>query len=147
MRILLQSLRATASLEQSEAGIKALAASIAGTPAKEVIEAAEALMKELAPIAGARDIRREVTRVRSALNARTPDPKRAQAAADKAITMMTAELAWRKKAMTELRPGLEAYDKAIAGTIGLREQARLPRTEALAVASCLANHRDVSLHF
>jgi len=32
-------------------------------------------------------------------------------------------------------------------TLGLREQSALARETALAVASCIAHHRDVSLNF
>ena len=47
----------------------------------------------------------------------------------------------------KLLPGLDAYDAAIGGSIGLRQQPRLPEAQALFVAGCSSNHRDVSLSF
>ena len=58
-----------------------------------------------------------------------------------------AELAWRKRAEAGLKNGLAAYDAAIRDTIGLRGQPRLPKEQALYVASCNAGHRDISLSF
>jgi len=40
-----------------------------------------------------------------------------------------------------------ALDAAMAGTIGLRMQAKLPREVALYLASCTASHRDISPYF
>ena len=42
---------------------------------------------------------------------------------------------------------MRTYEEAIRNTIGLRKQDRLPKNVAVDVASCLANHRDISLHF
>ena len=49
--------------------------------------------------------------------------------------------------MIELLPGIKVYEQAIRGTIGLRLQKRLAKTEALYVAACTSGHRDISLHF
>ena len=58
-----------------------------------------------------------------------------------------AELAWRQKATGELLTGLETYEAAIRDTIGLRQQPRMPREQALELVGCTAEHRDISLHF
>jgi len=42
---------------------------------------------------------------------------------------------------------VQAYDAAISGTIGLRQQPRLPREQALFIANCNSKHRDISLNF
>ena len=47
----------------------------------------------------------------------------------------------------DLLPGLAEYEKKIRDTIGLRQQPRLPREQALFVAGCNADHRDISLSF
>ena len=78
---------------------------------------------------------------------RTPDAKKAEEHVQATLKLIDAELAWRKRAVSQLKPSLDAYNKTILTTIGLREQPKLPREEALYVASCMANHRDVSLHF
>ena len=64
-----------------------------------------------------------------------------------AIAKYDAQLVWRKRAVVELLPGLQQYDATIRDTIGLRQQPRLPREQALFVAACNAGHRDISLNF
>ena len=56
-------------------------------------------------------------------------------------------MAWRQRADQDLLTGLRDYEAAIADTIGLRGQAKLPKDQALFVASCNADHRDLSLSF
>ncbi|MEO1725340.1 MAG: hypothetical protein AAFR84_23455, partial [Pseudomonadota bacterium] len=58
------------------------------------------------------------------------------------------EKAWRLQAREAgLLAAIEEYDAAIQNTIGLRQQSRLPREQALYVAACSADHRDISLNF
>ena len=63
------------------------------------------------------------------------------------IALHGEELAWRERAQRELAPALERYEAAIRDTIGLRQQERLPRAQALYVAGCSSGHRDISLSF
>lgn len=51
------------------------------------------------------------------------------------------------KASNPLTTALAIYDHAIAHNIGLRSQPRLPTAVAKRIATCRAQHRDVSLHF
>jgi hypothetical protein len=147
----IQKVRATIAardaLASAEAEVKALAGLVTSKPPAEALVAIEAAMKTVGAVEGARGIRRELSRARSALRGRTPDQKRAGDAVGKAIKMTADELAWRGRAAKDLAPGLKAYDAAIGDTIGLRSQPRLPRAVALDVTSCLAHHRDVSLNF
>ena len=64
-----------------------------------------------------------------------------------AVTLLDRELAWRRQAAEQLLPQLATFDDAIRDTIGLRGQDRLPREQALYVASCSSSHRDLSLGF
>ena len=43
--------------------------------------------------------------------------------------------------------GLSAYDQAIRMNIGLRQQPKLSKEQALDVAACMANPRDLTLQF
>ena len=78
---------------------------------------------------------------------RNPDPAKAAAELDKAIAELANDLEWRAKATTDLLPGLQTYAAAMADTIGLRQQPKLPREQSLYVASCNSSHRDISLNF
>ena len=66
---------------------------------------------------------------------------------DKAIEEYNKELEWRSAAETAVYEDLRSYEREMAKTIGIREQERLSRDQALAVAECSSHHRDVSLNF
>ena len=61
--------------------------------------------------------------------------------------LFTKEVAWRKKAATDLTPDLGIYEQAIRANIGLRLQSKLPKNAAIEVAACMAVPRDLTLHF
>ncbi len=64
-----------------------------------------------------------------------------------ASQIMQSEIVWHQRAADALAADLEEYDQAIAGTIGMRMQERLSSEQAESIASCLAVHKDLSLHF
>ena len=61
--------------------------------------------------------------------------------------LFNKEVGWRKDAAKNLMPELEKYNLAIKDNIGLRRQSRLTIEQAKMVASCNAEHRDISLNF
>ena len=78
---------------------------------------------------------------------KNPDMAKAIEGLDEAIAALEKDLAWRREAAEKIAPGLETYTAALGDTIGLRQQPKLPREQALYVASCSSGHRDISLHF
>jgi len=66
---------------------------------------------------------------------------------NKATTLYAEQLEWRERATSELLPELEVYELAMRETLGIRQQQRLPRDQALYIARCTADHRDLSLNF
>jgi len=105
------------------------------------------LLPQVGAVAGARKIRSKLSNVRRALRGRSPDKTKALKRLDIAMKLYETELAWRQKAAGTVLSGLQTYEEAIRNTIGLRKQSKLPKSVAIEVASCLANHRDISLHF
>ncbi|MBU2357450.1 MAG: TRAP transporter large permease subunit, partial [Alphaproteobacteria bacterium] len=101
----------------------------------------------LGDVDGGREIRGLLADARKEIDDRSPDPERAMAYLAEAQALFDTQMAWRTRAATELLPGVTAYDDAIRDTIGLRQQPRLPRAQALEVASCASHHRDISLNF
>ena len=63
------------------------------------------------------------------------------------MTAYEGQKEWRALAETQVRGDLNAYLDGIRGTIGARAQDRLTRDQALYLASCTANHKDLSLNF
>ncbi|MBX2854073.1 MAG: TRAP transporter large permease subunit, partial [Rhodobacteraceae bacterium] len=98
-------------------------------------------------IKGADEVGKALSKARRALRGGNPDPEKSAENIADALAALDENLEWRRAADAALRPGLTQYLEAISGTIGLRSQPRLPREQALYVASCRAEHRDISLNF
>jgi TRAP-type mannitol/chloroaromatic compound transport system permease large subunit len=130
-----------------EAQIDALAADARGMDADTAEERFKTVERLVGDVAGAGDIRSLLSDARRKIDARTPDVDEALENIAEAQAILTAEVAWRSRAEDDLLPGLRTYDEGIRDTIGLRQQPRLPREQALFVASCSAEHRDISLNF
>jgi len=138
---------AAGALEGLRDGLMALQADMPGMAIKAAIERIKAEASRVGKVAGARDIKRLLSKARRAIKGNNPDPEKAAEFLAKAIAAFEADLAWRQRAEAGLGAGLAAYDAAIRDTIGLRGQNKLPTEQALYVASCSAAHRDISLSF
>ncbi len=126
--------------------LTALRADIAGLDnetAEERIREAERAM-DVAP--DTNDIRSPLSKARREYR-REPDMEDVMARIDEAIEAYDTEVAWRLAAQDDIQPGLERYTVALADTIGLRQQPRLPEEQALFVAACSSEHRNISLSF
>jgi len=124
-----------------------LRASVANDPPEQAVEAVKAVETELQSIQEISDIRSKLSAVRKALAGDTPDRVAASAPLQEALGLYAAEAAWRTRAASALAAGLEEYDNAIRGSIGVRSQERLTSDQAKEIAACLSHHRDISLHF
>lgn len=147
------SLAALAVLDANEAfvaleqDLRDMKATIMSTPEGEAQELVNELSKVFGKVEGADDVKKALSKARKALKAKTPDREKALAAYDDAVTAYEAQLAWRSDADAKLRDGLTAYRDGIKDTLGLRQQPRFTRDQALQMASCTAYHRDISLNF
>lgn len=130
-----------------EARIKSIEPLLGTKPPQEVGEIIKDVESEVGKVAGARAIRSAIAKIRRALTRRNATPEKAREEYQAAIAAYAQELTWRKQAATEVLPKLSAYETAIRSTIGLRQQERLPREQALFVAGCSSDHRDISLSF
>ncbi|WP_297773001.1 TRAP transporter large permease subunit [uncultured Roseovarius sp.] len=130
-----------------EGQIAALAADAPDMDRETADERFKEVERALGDVAGANDIRGLLSDARREIDDRSPDPERAAEYIAEAQDLFETEVAWRTRAKEDLLPELKAYEAAISGTIGLRQQPRLPREQALFVASCNAEHRDISLNF
>lgn len=101
----------------------------------------------LAEISGTSQIRSQLYKVKREFKNESPDANWAREGMAKAVVLFEKEVTWREGAIDQLRPQIEEYDRAIADTIGLRGQTRLPDNIAEEIAVCISNRRDISLHF
>ncbi len=130
-----------------ESDLVALRASVPDTEPAESVDKIAKMAKAVGSVAGAKAIRSDLSAARRALRAKQPNMDKAIKKYDSAIKKYQKDLAWRQRAKTELLPGLETYEASIRDTIGLRQQPRMPREQALELVGCTAKHRDISLHF
>ena len=127
--------------------LMALQADVPGMEFDAAMDRIKAEESRVGKVAGARDIKKLLSKARRALKGKNPDPEKAAEFLAKATAAFDADLAWRQRAEAGLAAGLAAYDAAIRDTIGLRGQRKLPTEQALYVAACSSAHRDISLSF
>jgi tripartite ATP-independent transporter DctM subunit len=114
--------------------------------AEQSLDALKAFGSEIDQLAETHRITSKLSRARRALRGDNPDKEQAIANIRLAAEILQAELQWRQRA-DGLAQDLRDFDQTIASTIGMRMQQRLTSDQAESVASCLAVHRDLSLHF
>ncbi|MEM7619740.1 MAG: TRAP transporter large permease subunit [Pseudomonadota bacterium] len=134
-------------LETLETDLKALESVVATKPFAEAVEVVAKVIQDVRGIAGNRSIRSPLSKVRRSLRGRTPDRDKASAELAKAISAFEKERTWRKTASESLLQDLKEYEATIRYNIGLRMQPKIPDDQAIALAGCAANHRDISLNF
>jgi len=139
-------LAATEALAALQDNLATLREDVATGDPAALVERIEDLRSAMRDAEASRDTIKGLSDARSALR-RNPDPVVAAEALAASAEALTAEIAWRRDAAERILPGLRAYETALADTIGLRQQPRLPLEQALYVANCSASHRDLSLNF
>ncbi len=115
-------------------------------PADEGLNALKAYEIEIDKLTETHRITSKLSRAKRVLRGGTPDKEQAVANIMAAAAILESEIQWRQRAV-QLANELPTYDQAIASTLGMRMQERLTTDQAESIASCLAVHRDVSLHF
>ena len=109
-----------------------------------VIKSVEKILNE---IAGAELIKEKLSKARRALKKDDININKINTLIHEANEIYLLEKEWREKAEKELLPQLIKFDDSINNTIGLRQQKKLTKEQALYVASCRATHKDISLNF
>lgn len=141
-------LDATAEFEALEEPLREMRGIVETRPEAETHELVNQLAKRFNAVEGAGDVKKLLSKARRKLkDKRKPDREKALEYLDQAIAEYEAQKAWRDRAAQALRPELSAYIEVIRGTLGIRVQPRFTREQALYMASCAANHRDISLSF
>ncbi len=114
---------------------------------EELLESLKQLSTDLGNIDGASKIKSAVSKARSTMKKKNPKVETAIDSIDKAITEFEEQMVWREKASETLGPALTQYAVQMEGSIGIRQQERLNKEQALYVAQCSSHHRDISLSF
>ena len=145
--VLLQKMLAeTPRLAEFQARVDSLASQVSAQSAEAALDAVDAVGDEIDRLSETHRITARLSRAKRALRGDSPDSEKAIAELIQASEILREEVQWRERAVA-LSDDLQRYDQAIAATIGIRKQTRLTSEQAESVASCLAVHRDLTLHF
>jgi len=138
-------LRGTPGYEALGADLAALRPLIEGGDKATAEEAVKAFEARLRNVANTSEIASALSKVRRGLG--STDRSRALADYEAAVSEYDGQLGWRTAAQATLLPALAAHAEAIRDRIGIRTEQRMNREQALFMASCMADHRDLSLYF
>ncbi len=140
---ILESSEAFAELEAPLNDLRELIETGQGEADAEKVEQVEDMFDE---VAGAGDIKSALAKSRREIDEDEVDRDVVIENYEDALAEYAAQKQWRADAQAAL-PGVRAYVEGVEGTFGIRLQDRFTRPQALAMASCNARHRDVSLNF
>ena len=129
-----------------ETPLRDMRETIATSPEAESEVPVYDLSRRFGDVEGADEVKAQLRNARRALKDKEPDRAKALEFYDKAVAAYEAQATWRAEA-APLRPAVANYLDSIRGTLGIREQQRFTRQQALYMASCTASHRDISLNF
>jgi tripartite ATP-independent transporter DctM subunit len=135
------------SLRANLPNLKLLITVIERQPALQAIEQIKSYTTQLADFTNVSSVQTMLSKARRILKKNASDTEKSTDKVRLAIKEMTSEIEWRKQAEERLMPELAIYNEAIRMTVGMRLQQRLTPDQASSIASCLAVHRDISLHF
>lgn len=144
IREIIESADALAALEGE---IRALADVIKNDEIDPAMDKIKDVEDMIGSIEGASSVKSSVSKARRALRGDSPDREKGLNELNTALEKHAEDVMWRKEAAEKLLPGLISYDNAIKNTIGARLQPKLQRDQALAIAACRSNHKDISLSF
>ncbi|MDF1775178.1 MAG: TRAP transporter large permease subunit [Rhizobiaceae bacterium] len=147
MALLLASLDAYGEFKALGPQLNAIGDEVRNKAPEDMEDPLNALSRQFGSIEGASDIKSALSSARRALRSKTPDKEKALDEISDAVEEYEKQLVWREKADGELRAGVAAYVDALRPTIGIRQQDKLTREQALYVAGCSSGHRDISLNF
>jgi len=140
-------LAATKDLQALGSELAATRSRIEQEEPKDMVDPLKELANRFGDVDGASKIKSAISKARSALKSRNPDKEKALASFDKAVEEYDGAIAWRTAAAESLNEPLATYQESLKPTLGIRQQQRLTREQALYVARCNAEHRDISLSF
>ena len=105
------------------------------------------LFEKLGDISGTEEFANRLDDLYSLIDSEEKEINKIKDTISEVKLLFNKEVGWRKDAAENLMPELEKYNLVIKDNIGLRRQSRLTIEQAKMVASCNAEHRDISLNF
>lgn len=125
----------------------AASAQIEANEPADMVDPLSDLANKFGGVAGADEIKSAISKARRAVRSRTPNKEKALNEMAEAIELYDEQIEWRKAGVANVLPKLSEYEQSIRHNIGIRQQSKLTTEQALSVAGCLSDHRDISLNF
>ena len=114
---------------------------------QDVAEELKLLAKNVGRISGTSKIKSLLSKARKELKKKKVKIDKVFKYYDAAFEEYQNQLKWMLEARATVYPAFGGYLASIADTLGARQQDKLPRSTALFITACTADHRDISLNF
>ncbi len=113
----------------------------------DAIEFIDNIFEKVGEISGSDEFADKLDYLITLMDEDEVDFEKLQSSTDDTIALFEQEVSWRKNFKKKYMDRINAHDKVISGTIGLRLQSKLTKEQAIYVSKCNSIHRDISLNF
>ena len=113
----------------------------------DAIEFIDNIFEKVGEISGSDEFADKLDYLITLMDEDEVDFEKLQSSANDTYVLFQQEIDWRKNFKKKYIDKINAHDKIISETIGLRLQSKLTKEQAIYVSRCNSIHRDISLNF
>ena len=113
----------------------------------DAIEFIDNIFEKVGEISGSDEFADKLDYLITLMDEDEVDFEKLQSSANDTYVLFQQEIDWRKNFKKKYMDKINAHDKVISETIGLRLQSKLTKEQAIYVSRCNSIHRDISLNF
>ena len=113
----------------------------------DAIEFIDNIFEKVGEISGSDEFADKLDYLITLMDEDEVDFEKLQSSANDTYVLFQQEIDWRKNFKKKYMEKINAHDKIISETIGLRLQSKLTKEQAIYVSKCNSIHRDISLNF
>ncbi len=113
----------------------------------DAIEFIDNIFEKVGEISGSDEFADKLDYLITLMDEDEVDFEKLQSSANDTYVLFQQEIDWRKNFKKKYMDKINAHDKIISETIGLRLQSKLTKEQAIYVSKCNSIHRDISLNF
>ena len=113
----------------------------------DAIEFIDNIFEKVGEISGSDEFADKLDYLITLMDEDEVDFEKLQSSANDTYVLFQQEIDWRKNFKKKHMDKINAHDKVISETIGLRLQSKLTKEQAIYVSRCNSIHRDISLNF
>ena len=134
-------------LEELGQDMKLLKSKIDNRGYIDAIEFIDNIFEKVGEISGSDEFADKLDYLITLMDEDEVDFEKLQSSANDTYVLLQQEIDWRKNFKKSYIDKINAHDKVISETIGLRLQSKLTKEQAIYVSRCNSIHRDISLNF